>query len=152
MIVGFGRDGVGDWVAELDCFHRQHVRHDPPFRIAPWVLDEDARSQRIGSCLDCRLCDRAELPDDLELVRTSDTWTERTMPAALRRAHRVAAGRWARLRVEEGEVRFIAHTEPRIETMVRAGNWQAIPPQVEHEVEPCGAVRFFVEFLRPRSA
>jgi hypothetical protein len=26
---------------------------------------------------------------------------------------------------------------------------QAVPPEVEHEIEPRGSVRFFIEFLRP---
>ncbi len=148
-IVGFVQDRAGAWVAELDCFHRQHVHHDPPFRSAPWVLDDRARSQRVGSDLDCPLCDRAELPEGLAVVRTTDTWDERTMPAALRRAHRVAAGSWGRLRVEEGGLRFRAQTEPVIDVTLGAGSWQAIPPEVEHEVEPLGPVRFFVEFVRP---
>jgi tellurite methyltransferase len=148
-IIGFERDDVGDWVAHLDCFHRQHVRHDPPFRNAPWVLHDVERSRRIGSDLDCPLCDRAELPQDLEVVRTSDVWNERTMPAGLRRAHRVAGGRWGRLRVEAGEVRFRAQTQPKVDTIVGAGGSQAIPPDVEHEVAPLGPVSFFVEFLRP---
>ena len=148
-IVGFVQDDVVDWVARLDCFHRQHVRHDPPFRTAPWVLDETSRAERIGAELDCPLCDRAELPADLEVVRTTDTWDASTMPTGLRRAHRVAAGTWGRLRVTEGEVRFRAETDPVIDTAVAAGADQPIPPEVPHEVEPGEQARFFVEFLRP---
>jgi hypothetical protein len=29
-IVGFHTDVEGDWVADLECGHTQHVRHDPP--------------------------------------------------------------------------------------------------------------------------
>ena len=148
-IVGFTRDDAGDWVATLACFHRQHVRHDPPFRDAPWVLDDAERSQRIGTALDCPLCDRAELPDRLHVVRTTETWDEQTMPAGLRRAHRLAAGSWGRLRVERGELRFRARTRPALDVVVSAGASQAIPPEVEHEVEPRGSVRFAIEFLRP---
>ena len=32
-IVGYHRDDVGDWVAELECGHAQHVRHDPPWQL-----------------------------------------------------------------------------------------------------------------------
>ena len=56
-IVGFHLDDDGDWVAELDCGHRRHVRHRPPLFPEPWVLDADARRERIGSPLECRLCD-----------------------------------------------------------------------------------------------
>ena len=152
VIEGFVQDDVGDWVALLDCLHRQHVRHQPPFRDAPWVLDDEARSQRVGTALDCPLCDRAELPAYLEVARTTDTWDENTMPAGLRRAHRVAARTWGRLVVEEGELRFRAATEPVIDVTLAAGAQQAIPPGVEHEVEPRAAVRFHIEFLiRPRN-
>ena len=26
------------WVAELECGHNQHVRHDPPWESRPWVV------------------------------------------------------------------------------------------------------------------
>ena len=29
-IVGFHQDEEQHWVAELECRHNQHVRHDPP--------------------------------------------------------------------------------------------------------------------------
>ena len=146
-IEGFVKDELGDWVALLACLHRQHVRHNPPFRSAPWVLDDAERAGRVGTMLDCPLCDRAELPADLVVARTTDTWDEHTMPAGLRRAHRVAARTWGRLVVEEGELRFRARTEPAIDVTLTAGATQPIPPTVEHEVEPLGPVRFRVEFL-----
>jgi Protein of unknown function (DUF3565) len=57
-IVGFHRDDEGDFVAELSCGHSQHVRHQPPFRLRPWVLDAKARTTRIGTAIECPLCDR----------------------------------------------------------------------------------------------
>ena len=117
-IVGFESDDVGDWVALLDCFHRRHVRHAPPFREAPWVTDEAQRQQRIGTGLDCGLCDAAELPEHLDVVRTTPEWDEATMPAALRRAHRVAPGTWGRTRVVRGQLRFRAATDPPIDVVV----------------------------------
>lgn len=111
-VVGFVTDDAGDWVAKLDCFHRQHVRHNPSFRSEPWVLDDVGRSQRVGTALECRLCDRAELPGGLDVVRATDIWDERTMPAGLRRAHRVAIGTWATLRVEAGQLRFRRRLTP----------------------------------------
>ncbi|HWC09664.1 MAG TPA: DUF3565 domain-containing protein [Acidimicrobiales bacterium] len=147
-IVAFGRDDAGDWVAELSCLHTQHVRHRPPFRVAPWVLDDAEREARVGSDLDCPLCDRAELPEGLRVTRRTDVWDERAMPAALRRAHRVATGTWGRLRVERGRLRFRAETHPPLDVIVDPATAQAIPPDVEHHVEPLGEVRFCVEFLR----
>jgi hypothetical protein len=57
-IVGFHDDGRGGWVAELACGHQRHVRHDPPFRLAPWILDEEGRRGRIGQTIDCGRCDQ----------------------------------------------------------------------------------------------
>jgi tellurite resistance-related uncharacterized protein len=149
-ITGFERDDVGDWIALLDCHHRQHVRHRPPLWPAAWILDDDARQQRVGSALDCPLCDRTEIPADLVVVRTTATWDEHSMPEALRRAHRVASGTWGRLRVDGGDLRFVARTTPVTDVVVEAGEWQGIPPDVEHFVEPRGSVRFAIEFLGPQ--
>lgn len=56
-IVGFHQDELGDWVADLECGHGQHVRHDPPWRERPWVMRADTRSTAIGSVLLCKKCD-----------------------------------------------------------------------------------------------
>jgi tellurite methyltransferase len=146
-IVGFAADDVGDWVALLECHHRQHVRHRPPFRPAPWVEDQSERDRRIGTTLNCPPCDRCELPDGLIVVRTTATWDERTMPDALRRAHRVASGTWGRLSVEDGSLRFVARTDPITDVTVESDLPQGIPPDVEHHIEPHGRTRFSIEFL-----
>lgn len=57
-IVGFHQDDRGHWVAELACGHQRHVRHDPPFRLAPWVVEEQGRQERLGTPIDCGLCAR----------------------------------------------------------------------------------------------
>ena len=147
-ITGFHQDEVGDWVAELSCLHAQHVRHRPPFRLAPWVLDDAERAARIGSVLECPLCDHAELPQNLRVVRVTETWDERTVPAGLLTAHRVAAGTWGRLRVEQGRLRLRLRTSPPLDLLVRPDHPQPLPPEVEHQVELVGEVRFCVEFLR----
>lgn len=146
-IQGFEQDDVGDWVAHLDCLHRQHVRHAPPFRDRPWVLTEEGRAEHLGAALDCPLCDRAELPDGLEVVRTV-TFDEHTWPAGLRRDHRVAARVWARLRVLDGQVRFTMATDPPLDRTLTAGEEQAIPPDVLHAVDPGDAASITVDFLR----
>ena len=117
-IVAFVADELGDQVAVLECHHRQHVRHRPPFRVAPWVEDAAERERHIGTTLDCPLCERCELPDGLTVVRTTATWDDVTMPDALRRAHRVASGAWDGLRVERGSLRFVAHTDPITDVIV----------------------------------
>jgi hypothetical protein len=56
-IVGFHRDDQGDWVADLQCGHGQHVRHQPPLTSRPWVLSEEGRRSHLGQMLDCKQCD-----------------------------------------------------------------------------------------------
>lgn len=60
-ITGFHQDDEGHWVAELECGHQQHVRHDPPWQVRPWVLEETQREARIGSHLSCRRCAESEV-------------------------------------------------------------------------------------------
>jgi tellurite methyltransferase len=146
-MTGFRRDDDGDWVAELSCLHAQHIRHQPPFAEAAWIEDDDERRRRIGEPLECPLCDRAELPDGLHVARTTATWDASTMPPALRRAHRVAAGTWGLLEVEVGVVRFVADTDPPIDVMVTPARPQPIPPEVDHQVAPDAGARFRVTFL-----
>ncbi len=146
-IVGFHQDDVGDWVAELSCLHGQHVRHRPPFYDRPWVVDESERAARIGADLECPLCDRAEMPEGLTLVRCAGPFTAETMPAPLRSRHRVAQGTWGCLRVLEGSLWFAMERHPPFEVRVVAGARQPIPPGVLHSLRLEGPVRFTIEFF-----
>jgi len=56
-IVGFHQDEERHWVAELECGHTQHVRHDPPWVNRPWVTSAQGRESMLGFMLNCRLCD-----------------------------------------------------------------------------------------------
>lgn len=62
-ICGFHKDELDDWVAELECRHTQHVRHNPPWFNRPWVLQKSGREAMIGRTLECLKCDRQEAPD-----------------------------------------------------------------------------------------
>lgn len=56
-IVAFEKDEKQDWTAVLECGHRQHTRHRPPFEQRPWVISEEGRQSRIGFMLNCVVCD-----------------------------------------------------------------------------------------------
>ncbi|MGA8593808.1 MAG: DUF3565 domain-containing protein [Bryobacteraceae bacterium] len=58
-IVGFHQDETGHWIADLECGHTQHVRHDPPWQERPWVLTEEGRTGFLGRKLQCKECARA---------------------------------------------------------------------------------------------
>lgn len=56
-IVGFHVDDEGYWVADLECGHTIHMRHDPPWQNRPWVLTDEGRSRMLGVQLDCTKCE-----------------------------------------------------------------------------------------------
>jgi hypothetical protein len=56
-IVGYHQDEELHWVARLECGHHQHVRHNPPWTLRPWVITQEGRASMLGSELECRKCD-----------------------------------------------------------------------------------------------
>ncbi len=63
-IIGYHRDDEDHWVAELDCGHNQHVRHDPPWMHRPWVTTDAGRESRLGVTLECKKCDEGAPRDN----------------------------------------------------------------------------------------
>ncbi len=146
-ITGFHRDEDGEWVAELSCGHGQHTRHRPPFQLREWVLNDEGRRARLGTPLVCPLCDRAELPDGMTLVRSSPEWNEHTIPTGLLRDHRIATGTWWQIIVRHGQLRLTLRTDPELDVVLGPDSAQAIPPEIDHAVHPLGPVRFSIHFL-----
>lgn len=61
-IVGFHQDEYDDWVADLECGHGQHVRHNPPWSERPWVVTQEGRDKHLGEILFCKKCLEGEAP------------------------------------------------------------------------------------------
>jgi len=146
-IASFVRDERGDWVAWLDCGHRQHVRHNPPFTNRPWVATEQGRAEQLGKEWPCPLCDRLEMPAGFVAYKRTPEFTAATVPQGLLRDHSTKAGVWAQIRVLEGTLRYYVPSlgrqfdlTPDVPGIVIA--------EVVHHVEPLGPVRFYVEFFR----
>jgi hypothetical protein len=59
-IVGFHQDEHANWVAELQCGHTQHVRHQPPWQVRPWVTTAEGRRSRLGIELNCVKCEEGK--------------------------------------------------------------------------------------------
>ena len=144
-IIGFHQDEEGAWVAELACGHGQHVRHAPPFQNRPWVNDPAARAQKLGTELECLLCNMATLPAGLTAYKQTPTFSEGDVPAALLQDHRTKADVWAEIVVEEGRLEY---TCTRGVFVLRPGVNGVVEPEQPHHVRPLGQVRFFVRFLR----
>jgi hypothetical protein len=61
-IIGFHQDAEAHWVADLECGHTRHVRHDPPWQNRPWVIEPEGRARWLGELLGCVACARAGSP------------------------------------------------------------------------------------------
>jgi len=110
-------------------------------------MSADGRAGKVGSPIDCPLCDRAELPDELHVTRTAGPFDQDTLPSGLRRDHVVADLTWAAVRVLDGTARLAIATDPPIDRVLREGESQPIPPAVSHALHYVGPVRLVVDFL-----
>ena len=88
------------------------------------------------------------LPEGTKAYKRTPEFCETTIPAGLLRRHSTKAGVWGRIRVLEGTLRYrILEPEPE-DHILAPGVDGIVEPEVSHEVEPVGPVRFFVEFLK----
>jgi len=55
-IIDFHQDEFKDWVADLECGHSQHMRHNPPWQSRPWIIKKSGREQQLGSLINCKVC------------------------------------------------------------------------------------------------
>ncbi|MEM7410021.1 MAG: DUF3565 domain-containing protein [Myxococcota bacterium] len=147
-VTAFAQDDDGDWLVSLDCGHRRHVRHDPPWQERAWVLEADEREARIGSAFDCKGCDRAQLPRAVEPYKRTPEFDADSVPAGLTRDHRTAAGVWARIVVLEGSLGYVPDAASDVRHTLTPETPGIVVPELTHHVVPDGPVRFFVEFLR----
>lgn len=146
-ITGFDADSEGDPIAILSCGHSQHVRHNPPFINRPWVTSEQGREGMVGKTLDCVRCDQFELPDYFVPYKRTSVFTEETVPAALRKDHSTKTGVWGKIIVEAGKLRYRVDMLS-VDMELSPETVGVVVPEVLHNVEPQGSVRFFVEFYR----
>lgn len=145
-IVGFHQDEEGNWVAELDCHHNHHMRHDPPLINRAWVLSGPGRLSRLGQQLTCGLCTQLAWPDDLVPYQRTAEFTDDAFPVGLRKNHTTKKGVWAKIVILEGSLRYVVDDLDGREYTLTPTQSGIIPPQTVHHIEPIGPVRFSVEF------
>jgi tellurite resistance-related uncharacterized protein len=86
------------------------------------------------------------MPSGLEPYKRTPEFTAETIPDGLRGAHRTKAGVWGKIVVLEGSLRYRI-LEPSVEEHLLSPSVHGVvEPTVPHQVEPLGAVRFYVEF------
>jgi tellurite resistance-related uncharacterized protein len=91
------------------------------------------------------------LPAGLEAYRRTPEFNEASVPAGLLQAHSTKAGVWGLIRVVEGQLLYRVTDHRRVARERLLGAFDApgvVEPEILHQVEPKGSVRFFVEFFR----
>ena len=86
-------------------------------------------------------------PDGLIPGRSSPTFTQDTLPAALQAEHTLAPGQWAVLNVVEGSLRFV-NLDTAEERLISAPDLVTIHPGLAHRVALVDRVRCRIDFYR----
>lgn len=103
-IVDFHVDEQGDWVADLECGHTQHVRHNPPWINRPWVLEEEGRKRSLGALLDCLKCNMPTMPERVHRVECSEVFDQQALVNQYSGMQKNDHDCWIKVVVSEGEL------------------------------------------------
>ncbi|MBX9606635.1 MAG: DUF3565 domain-containing protein [Gammaproteobacteria bacterium] len=87
-----GVDERGEPIAQLDCGHAQHARHEPPFRLRPRVLTAECRANMLGTVRGCLRCAGLEWPDDFVAYKRTPLFDTQSVPVGLLRDHATQRG------------------------------------------------------------
>jgi tellurite resistance-related uncharacterized protein len=87
----------------------------------------------------------AAAPTPTTPYRLTPVFDEVSLPAGLRREHRIKAGAWGVIRVLQGRLRYQA-LDPSSEVILEPDRPGLILPEQPHFVEPLGPVRMQIEF------
>jgi tellurite methyltransferase len=147
-IVGYHLDEEGNWVAELECGHSQHIRHKPPFQNAAWVTTETGRADKTGTHLPCRLCRMPRLPTCATVYKETTIFDATSVPAGLLASHRLKAGTWGQIEVLAGTLEYVIEDESNLIFVLRTGVPGIVAPARPHHVSVGPDTRFRVRFLR----
>lgn len=89
-----------------------------------------------------------ELPTTAKPYKRTPEFTEQSVPAGLLGRHNTAPEVWGRIHVTEGSIVYRI-LEPEIEEhLLDSEHPGIVEPQIPHQVQIVGPVRFYVEFLR----
>ena len=87
-------------------------------------------------------------PEGVAAYARTATFSARTIPEKLLKSHRTKAGTWAKIVILEGRLRYRILEPEMCELDLSPDRHGVVEPQVPHEVEAVGDVRFYVEFYR----
>ena len=88
------------------------------------------------------------MPADRVAYKRTPEFDQTSVPPGLLKAHKTKTGTWAKIVVLQGELAYRIN-EPELQSYVlNTATVGIVEPGVAHEVEPIGAVRFYVEFYK----
>ncbi len=87
------------------------------------------------------------LPEGVVCTRTTDAFTEDTLPAGLKTVHSTRDGVWAVVSLLEGSASFRFLPEDEVRTLV-AGDEVVVDPQHDHVLTPGPAMKVHIAFYR----
>lgn len=88
------------------------------------------------------------LPENLKLHSRTPGFDQDSVPAGILGRHTTADGVWGKIRVTEGQLTYRI-LEPGLEEhVVDTEHVGIVAPQVAHQVEINGPVKFYIEFYR----
>ncbi len=88
------------------------------------------------------------LPEEVVNYYDSPEFSETSIPEGLLKSHRTKVDNWAKIIVLEGRLRYRI-LEPKVEEVTLSPERPGIvEPEVAHEVEAIGKVRFRIKFYR----
>ena len=146
QIIAFHLNPENDWVADLDCGHGQHVRHNPPFENRVCTTSETGRKSKLGVMLNCVRCEELELPQNFIPYKKTAVFDADSVPTALTLSHSTKAGVWAKIHVLEGQLSYVIADPISKEFVLDPAFIGIVTPEILHHVRPHGPVRFYVEF------
>jgi tellurite methyltransferase len=147
-VVGFQLDDDDAWVAELDCGHRQHVRHQPPWQRRAWVQTKQGRDDMLGTLLSCPACRMPNLPADAAEYKRVGPFDTATVPKGLLSSHRLKAGSWGEIVVTVGRVLYVLEDEHDFGIMLGRNLSGVVAPERPHHIEPQPGANLYIRFLR----
>lgn len=147
-IIGFHRDEESHWVADLDCGHAQHIRHDPPFFSRSWVMTTTGRESRMGSEWECGWCDSKTIPDGYVPYKQTPVFNTETIPSGLTQQHATKKGIWGLIHVVTGTLIYRIHHPFYSEERLDSQTPGIVLPDVQHDVHPSEDAMFYIEFWR----
>jgi tellurite resistance-related uncharacterized protein len=112
--------------------------------VTDYILDEKSSVPEPASVI----------PAALTVYKRTPEFNEETTPAGLLRAHSTKEAVWGCIRVVEGELvyRIVDARRQEQETVLTPVQPGVVEPTILHFVQPRGATRFYVEFLRPSNS